>query len=59
MKKFLAIALASVLLFALAACGGNSGEKADVVKVIDINLFKLKVVLGRLFIKIKVKHGGL
>ena len=28
MKKFLAIALAAVLLFALAACGGNSSEKA-------------------------------
>ena len=37
MKKLLAIALAALMLFALAACGGTS-ENKDVVKVIDINL---------------------
>ena len=46
MKKFLAIALAAVLLFALAACGGNGGEKADVVKVIDINLTEEEYAFG-------------
>ena len=29
MKKFLAIALAAIMLFALAACGGNGGESAN------------------------------
>ena len=46
MKKFLAIALAAVMLFALAACGGNGGEKADVVKVIDINLTEEEYAFG-------------
>ncbi len=44
MKKFLAIALAAVMLFAFAACGGKSSTDATptdagaVVKLIDINL---------------------
>ena len=47
MKKFLAIALAAVMLFAFAACGGDRTEtdaktqsdaSADLVKVIDISL---------------------
>lgn len=50
MKKFLAIALAAVMLFALAACGGNTdanGDKpADVVKVIDINLTEEEYAFG-------------
>ncbi len=46
MKKFLAIALAAVMLFALAACGGNSGEHKDVVKVIDINLTEEEYAFG-------------
>ena len=29
MKKFLAVLLAAVMLFALAACGGNSGNEGD------------------------------
>ena len=50
MKKFLAIALAAVMLFALAACGGNTDnngdEPADVVKVIDINLTEEEYAFG-------------
>ena len=47
MKKFLAIALAAVMLFALAACGGNTtGEQKDVVKVIDINLTEEEYAFG-------------
>ena len=47
MKKFLAIALAALLLFALAACGGNGGdEKASAVKVIDINLTEEEYAFG-------------
>ena len=46
MKKFLAIALAAVMLFALAACGGNNGEQKDVVKVIDINLTEEEYAFG-------------
>ena len=41
MKKFLAIALAAVMLFAFAACGGDrtaTDATKDVVKAIDINL---------------------
>ena len=45
MKKFLAIALAAIMLFALAACGGNT-EKQDVVKVIDINLTEEEYAFG-------------
>lgn len=44
MKKFLAIALAAVMLFVLAACGGNSD--ADVVKVVDINLTEEEYAFG-------------
>ncbi|MBQ5905950.1 MAG: transporter substrate-binding domain-containing protein [Clostridia bacterium] len=51
MKKFLAIALAAVMLFALAACGGNTDNNgdepaADVVKVIDINLTEEEYAFG-------------
>ncbi|MBQ3137798.1 MAG: transporter substrate-binding domain-containing protein [Clostridia bacterium] len=45
MKKFLAIALAAIMLFALAACGGTS-ENKDVVKVIDINLTEEEYAFG-------------
>ncbi len=45
MKKFLAIALAAVMLFALAACGGTT-ENKDVVKVIDINLTEEEYAFG-------------
>lgn len=37
MKKVLALLLAALMLFSLAACGGNA-EKKDVVKVNDIKL---------------------
>ena len=46
MKKFLAIALAAVMLFALAACGGNTDEPTDVVKIIDINLTEEEYAFG-------------
>lgn len=46
MKKFLAIALAAIMLFALAACGDNSADNADVVKVIDINLTEEEYAFG-------------
>ena len=46
MKKFLAIALAALLLFALAACGGNGDDKAAAVKVIDINLTEEEYAFG-------------
>ena len=58
MKKFLAIALAAVMLFAFAACGGetktetdaktqaDATETADVVKVIDINLTEEEYAFG-------------
>ena len=47
MKKFLAIALAALMLFAFAACGGNGGEeKAQAVKVIDINLTEEEYAFG-------------
>ena len=45
MKKFLAIALAAVMLFALAACGGTS-ETKEAVKVIDINLTEEEYAFG-------------
>jgi polar amino acid transport system substrate-binding protein len=45
MKKFLAIALAAVLLFALAACGGNT-QPTEVVKIIDINLTEEEYAFG-------------
>ncbi|MCM1365206.1 MAG: transporter substrate-binding domain-containing protein [Faecalibacterium sp.] len=41
MKKVLALVLAALMLFSLAACGGNANtetEKKDAVKVIEINL---------------------
>ena len=46
MKKFLAIALAAVMLFALAACGGNTDEPTDKVKIIDINLTEEEYAFG-------------
>ena len=46
MKKFLAIALVAVMLFALAACGGNTDEPTDVVKIIDINLTEEEYAFG-------------
>lgn len=46
MKKFLAITLAAVMLFALAACGGNTDEPTDVVKIIDINLTEEEYAFG-------------
>ncbi len=51
MKKFLAIALAAVMLFALAACGGNNAtegnaDKTAAVKVIDINLTEEEYAFG-------------
>ena len=46
MKKFLAIALAAVMLFALAACGGNTDESTQVVKIIDINLTEEEYAFG-------------
>ena len=45
MKKFLAIALAAVMLFALAACGGNT-QPTEVVKIIDINLTEEEYAFG-------------
>ena len=38
MKKFLAIALAALMLFSLAACGGDSAEPKEKVKIINITL---------------------
>lgn len=52
MKKFLAIALAAIMLFALAACGGNTDNngddtnKTEAVKVIDINLTEEEYAFG-------------
>lgn len=47
MKKFLAIALAAIMLFALAACGGNgTEEKKDAVKLIDIQLSSEEYAFG-------------
>ena len=45
MKKFLAIALAALMLFALAACGGNT-QPTEVVKIIDINLTEEEYAFG-------------
>ena len=49
MKRFLAIALAAVMLFAFAACGGDrtaTDATKDVVKVIDINLTEEEYAFG-------------
>lgn len=46
MKKFLAIALAAVMLFALAACGGNSDDTTELVKLININLSDEEYAFG-------------
>ena len=46
MKKFLAIALAVLMLFSLAACGGNTNESTEVVKIIDINLTEEEYAFG-------------
>ena len=45
MKKFLAIALAALMLFALAACGGNT-QPTEAVKIIDINLTEEEYAFG-------------
>ena len=45
MKKFLAIALAALMLFALAACGGNT-QPTEVVKIIDVNLTEEEYAFG-------------
>lgn len=45
MKKFLAIALAAIMLFALAACGGNT-ESTEKVKIIDISLTEEEYAFG-------------
>lgn len=46
MKKFLAIALAALMLFSLAACGGNTNEPKEVVKIVDINLTEEEYAFG-------------
>lgn len=47
MKKFLAIALAAIMLFALAACGGNgTQEEKELVKLIDIQLSSEEYAFG-------------
>ncbi len=47
MKKFLAIALAAVMLFSLAACGGNTDtENNEVVKVINVDITDEKYAFG-------------
>lgn len=47
MKKFLAIALAALMLFALAACGGNSDtQTTDKVKIVDIALTTEEYAFG-------------
>ena len=46
MKKFLAIALAALMLFSLAACGGNTDETTEVVKIVDINLTEEEYAFG-------------
>ena len=45
MKKFLAIALAVLMLFSLAACGGNT-QPTEAVKIIDINLTEEEYAFG-------------
>lgn len=47
MKKFLAIALAAVMLFAFAACGGKSNtDAAAQVKLVDIQLSSEEYAFG-------------
>ena len=46
MKKLLAIALAALMLFSLAACGGNSETPSEKVKIIDINLTEEEYAFG-------------
>ena len=49
MKKFLAIALAALMLFAFAACGGDrtaTDASKDVVKLIDISLTEEEYAFG-------------
>ena len=47
MKKFLAIALAALMLFAFAACGGKTDTDAVAkVKVVDINLTEEEYAFG-------------
>lgn len=48
MKKFLAIVLAALMLFALAACGDNadSDQSKDKVKIIDVSLTEEEYAFG-------------
>ena len=46
MKKFLALVLAALMVFSLAACGGNPAESAAKVKIIDINLTEEQYAFG-------------
>lgn len=52
MKKILALFLAALMVFSLAACGGNSGdsekpeETAAKVKIVDINLTEEQYAFG-------------
>lgn len=48
MKKFLALVLSALMLFALAACGGNTDtdEPKDKVKVVDISLTEEEYAFG-------------
>ncbi len=47
MKKVLALLLAALMVFSLAACGGNSDtEKKDAVKVVDIDLTNEEYAFG-------------
>lgn len=46
MKKFLAIAMAALMLFSLAACGGNADSPKETVKIVDINLTEEEYAFG-------------
>lgn len=46
MKKFVAILLAALMVFSLAACGGNTDTKTAAVKVININLTEEEYAFG-------------
>ena len=46
MKKFLALVLAALMVFSLAACGGSPAESAAKVKIVDINLTEEQYAFG-------------